>query len=73
MIDYTANDSAQDARFTAFTAECEKLINQASGHAKVVSFLSTLDIDATRALRGYAVKAEAATLVELIDSSWAAR
>jgi hypothetical protein len=73
MTDYTATDPAQEARFTAFVAECDRLIQQAAGHSHVVDFLNTLDLDATRALRGYAVRADAAGLVELIDATWAAR
>ena len=73
MIDYTATDPAQEARFTAFVRKIEGLIASTEYHANAVAFLGTLDLDATRALRSYAVKADAHALVELIDGTWAAR
>lgn len=63
----------QEARFIAFTRQCNDLIRSSEGHAHVVAFLATLDIDSMRALRALSVKAVCPELTGLIDRTWTTR
>lgn len=63
----------QDARFIAFTRQCNDLIRSSEGHRHVVAFLATLDIDSMRALRSLADRACCPELVGLIDRTWSTR
>ncbi len=66
MTEYEATDAAQHARFVAFTAECERLVQSASGHQHVVGFVRTLDLDAMRALYKLAAEANATVLLSIL-------
>lgn len=70
---FAAANPEQEARFVAFTRQCNDLIRSSEGHGKVLTFLATLDIDSMRALRQYAVAAVAPELVGLIDRTWSVR